>query len=217
MNSAVDTRHKVLFWVLMLAAQIGAFLHFKDLADISQWVVQSSREFTMGVWYARWPMAVATLLALAGAVYLWRQHRDLLSGKLVTALVILCLFFWYSGMLNTLLMFRPQQNEGQALFVSVDEAPRYLQEMLSKSYDKDQFESIDDVHVSGRAGDGQIHSIAQEMNTDAAHVRMAVFERQVFVVPRAHRVMAKVRAQVSSRFIRVGCLESRVSRQCDLP
>ena len=123
----------------MVMAQFGAFLLFKDLADISQWVVQSSREFTMGVWYARWPMAVATLLALAGAVYLWRQHRELLSGKLVTALVILCLFFWYSGMLNTLLMFRPQQNEGQALFVNVDEAPRYLQEMLHKSYDKDHF------------------------------------------------------------------------------
>ena len=147
MNSAVYIRHKVLFWVLMLAAQIGAFLLFKDLADISQWVVQSSREFTMGVWYARWPMAVATLLALAGAVYLWRQHRELLSGKLMTALVILCLFFWYSGMLNTLLMFRPQQNEGQALFVSVDEAPRYLQEMLHKSYDKDQFESIDEISM----------------------------------------------------------------------
>jgi len=147
MNSAVNTRPKVLFWVLMLAAQIGAFLLFKDLADISQWVVQSSREFTMGVWYARWPMAVATLLALAGAVYLWRQHRELLSGKLMTALVILCLFFWYSGMLNTLLMFRPQQNEGQALFVSVDEAPRYLQEMLHKSYDKDQFESIDEISM----------------------------------------------------------------------
>jgi len=147
MNSAVDTRHKVLFWVLMLAAQVGAFLLFKDLADISQWVIQSSREFTMGVWYARWPLAVATLLALAGAVYLWRQHRELLSSKLVTALVILCLFFWYSGMLNTLLMFRPQQNEGQALFVSVDEAPRYLQEMLSKSYDKDQFDSIDEISM----------------------------------------------------------------------
>jgi hypothetical protein len=44
-------------------------------------------------------------------------------------------------------MFRPQQNEGQALFVSVDEAPRYLQEMLSKSYDKDQFDSIDEISM----------------------------------------------------------------------
>jgi hypothetical protein len=147
MNSVIENHRKALFWVLMATAQIGAFLLFKDLADISQWWVQSSREFTMGVWYNRWPLAVATLLALFGAVYLWRQHRELLNGKLVTVLVILCLFFWYSGMLNTLLMFRPQQHEGQALFVSVDDAPIYLEEMLLKSYEEEPFGSIDEISM----------------------------------------------------------------------
>jgi hypothetical protein len=131
----------------MILAQIGAFLLFKDLADISQWLVQSSREFTMGVWYKRWPLAVATLLLLFGAVYLWWQRRELLNGKLVTVLVILCLFFWYAGMLNTLLMFRPQQHEGQALFVSVDDAPRYLEEMLLKGYEEEPFGSIDEISM----------------------------------------------------------------------
>jgi hypothetical protein len=101
----------------------------------------------MAVWYGRWPLAVATLLALAGAIYIWRRHRTLLNGKLVTALSVLCLFFWYSGMLNTWVMFRPQQHEGQAMFVSVDEAPRYLEEMRHKNYEKDQFDSIDDISM----------------------------------------------------------------------
>ncbi len=147
MNTIVENHHKALFWVLMVAALVGSFLLFKDLADISQWWVQSSREFTMAVWYSRWPFAVATLLALLAAIYIWWRHRELLNGKLLTALVILCLIFWYSGMLNTLLMFRPQQHEGQAMFVRVDEAPRYLQEMLHKSYEGEQFDSVDDISV----------------------------------------------------------------------
>ena len=41
------------FWLAMIVAQAAAFVIFKDLADISQWLVQSSREFTMTVWYNR--------------------------------------------------------------------------------------------------------------------------------------------------------------------
>ena len=41
---------KLSFWLLMIAAQVGGFFLFKDLADISQWLVQSSREFTMFIW-----------------------------------------------------------------------------------------------------------------------------------------------------------------------
>ena len=147
MNTEVKNHHKVLFWVLMVAALAGSFVLFKDLADISQWWVQSSREFTMSVWYSRWPAGVATLLALLAAIYIWWRHRELLNAKLLTALVILCLIFWYSGMLNTWFMFRPQQHEGQAMFVSVDEAPGYLQEMLHKSYEGEQFDSVDDISV----------------------------------------------------------------------
>jgi hypothetical protein len=101
----------------------------------------------MGVWYKRWPLAWATLLALGGATFLWWQQRDILSGKLLTLLVLLCLFTWYTGMVNTTLMFRPQQYEGQAMFVSVDEAPSYLEEMRHASYEQDEFDSVDDISV----------------------------------------------------------------------
>jgi hypothetical protein len=131
----------------MLLAQACGFLLFKDLADISQWWVQSSREFTMAVWYNRWPLAIVTLLALVGATYLWWRQRQIVSGKLLAGLLFLCLFNWYSGMLNPTLMFRPQQHEAQALFVDVDDAPRYLDEMRHASLEKDQFDSIDEISV----------------------------------------------------------------------
>ena len=147
MTTRVKAAHRVLFWILLIASLAGAFLLFKDLADISQWVVQSSREFTMAVWFNRWPLAIATLLALAGAILLWRRHRELLNGKLLAALAFLCLFLWYSGMLNTMLMFRPQQHEGQAMFVNVDHAPQYLEEMRHASYEKEQFDSVDEISM----------------------------------------------------------------------
>jgi hypothetical protein len=36
MKTVLKNHHKALFWILMVAAQIGAFVLFKDLADISQ-------------------------------------------------------------------------------------------------------------------------------------------------------------------------------------
>ena len=57
----------------MLIAQTCAFLIFKDLADISQWLVQSTREFTMMVWYNRHIITAAGLLSLLAA--LLRDNR----------------------------------------------------------------------------------------------------------------------------------------------
>ena len=139
--------YKWLFWLLMSLAQILAFILFKDLADISQWVVQSSREFTMGIWYLRWPIALLTLLALGGSLALWWRNRELLSARWMLGLILFCIFNFYSGMFNTGLMFRPQQYDEQAMFVRVEEAPQYLQQMMYASYEREPFNSIDEISV----------------------------------------------------------------------
>ncbi|MDG1495450.1 MAG: DUF3179 domain-containing (seleno)protein [Porticoccaceae bacterium] len=138
---------KLSFWLLMIAAQVGGFFLFKDLADISQWLVQSSREFTMFIWYNRWLITVLTLLALFGSVLIWFKNRHIMPRGLVIGLVFICLFNGYSGMLNTLLMFRPQQFDGQALFVSVEEAPKFLQQMKHAAYEKPEFDSVDEIEM----------------------------------------------------------------------
>ena len=61
-------------------------------------------------------------------------------------LIFVCLFNWYSGFLNTKLMFRPKLGD-DAMFVSVDEAPKYMQEMLHASYEKDHFNNVDEINV----------------------------------------------------------------------
>lgn len=137
---------KIAFWLLMLVAQVGAFILFKDLADISQWWVQSTREFTMSVWYQRWPISLITLGALALSFIVWRLNPTLIGKGLFSVLAILCVFNWYSGFLNTKLMFRPKLGD-EALFVNVDEAPRYLEEMYHAAYDRDEFQSADEIGV----------------------------------------------------------------------
>lgn len=144
--SFIDQYSKPLFWGFMVIAQILAFILFKDLADISQWWVQSTREFTMGVWYLRWPIALGTLASLGICIYLWRKNRALLSTPLISLLAFVCLFNWYSGFLNTKLMFRPKLGD-EAMFVNVEQAPKYMEEMLHASYDKDRFESVDEISV----------------------------------------------------------------------
>jgi Protein of unknown function (DUF3179) len=135
------------FWLLMIVAQVLSFLLFKDLADLSQWLFQSSREFTMTVWYNRWVITAVSLLALAGSVFLWLKDRSLLATSLMLILVGLSLFNCYVGILNPGLMFRAQQGADEAMFVSVREAPQYLEEMLYASYDKERFENIDEISV----------------------------------------------------------------------
>jgi hypothetical protein len=141
------TSRTLVFWLLMVVAQVLSFLLFKDLADLSQWLFQSSREFTMTVWYNRWAITIVSLFALAGSVFLWISDRSLLGKKLMLLLVGLSLFNCYVGILNPSLMFRAQQGADEAKFVSVSEAPGYLEEMLYASYDKERFENIDEISV----------------------------------------------------------------------
>lgn len=137
---------KTIFWISMVIAQIGAFLIFKDLADISQWLIQSSREFTMSVWYNRWSITAVTLITLAVSAVLWMKSRPVGRGAMI-ALAALCFFNLYAGMINTKLMFRPQMHEGQAKFVSVGEAPQYLSQMSHASYESEKFETPDEINV----------------------------------------------------------------------
>ncbi len=130
----------------MIVAQVTAFIIFKDLADISQWVVQSTREFTMGVWYNRHLIGGAGILSLAISIFLWARNRELCGKILMAFLVFAFIFNFYSGMINPKWMFRSQQHE--AMFVGVDEAEKHMQKSLEWAhFGPDSYESVDDINV----------------------------------------------------------------------
>ena len=137
---------KFIFWLAMLVAQTGAFLIFKDLADISQWVVQSSRQFTMRVWYNRHLISWVSAGALLLAIVVWLIDPTVCHSGLLAFFVFLFIFNAYSGLLNPRWMFRPQQHE--AKFVSVDEAANYMQRSLHLAhFGPDSYASVDDINV----------------------------------------------------------------------
>ncbi len=137
---------KLTFWLAMLLAQGTAFLIFKDLADISQWVIQSSREFTMMVWYNRQLITGIAIVALIIALLVWRTQKDVCPKPLLGFLLFFFALNIYSGMVNPKLMFRAQQHE--AKFVSVDEAAGYMQGSLRNAhFGPDSYASVDDINV----------------------------------------------------------------------
>ena len=139
-------KRKSVFWLSMLIAQVCAFVIFKDLADISQWLVQSSREFTMMVWYNRQIIGGIAILALLVSLLTWWTERKICPKLLLGFLVFVFAFNFYSGMVNPKWMFRSQQHEAQ--FVSVDEAPKYMEQSLHLAhFGPESYASVDDIDV----------------------------------------------------------------------
>ncbi|RMF94778.1 MAG: DUF3179 domain-containing protein [Gammaproteobacteria bacterium] len=136
----------ILFWSLLaLSLAVNAVI-FKDLADISQWLVQSSREFTMAVWYHRHWLALVAIGSLAGAWLLWLRDRSLAPRWVTLSVTLLGLFLFYSGYVNPRLMFRTQQHEAQ--FVPVSEARARLERTLPWArFGWQRYASVDDISM----------------------------------------------------------------------
>ena len=108
----------------MLTAVLVSGYLFKDLADISQWIIQSERTTTMWVWYNRNALAVLSLIALGVAFVIKSRHRAVVGPKVMALLTLLFTFQFYSGFINPHIMMRERQDDG--LFVSVTAAKKYL-------------------------------------------------------------------------------------------
>jgi hypothetical protein len=108
----------------MLVALGGAFMIFKDLADISQWLVQSSRETTMAVWYNRIPITVISVAAFVIGSAVWLKTKVGVGKKVYAAFFLMFSASMFSGMINPYIMMRPR-HEG-SVFVDVERARQYL-------------------------------------------------------------------------------------------
>jgi hypothetical protein len=107
-NQARTRKERFIFWGLMLSAQVVALVGFAALADMSQWVIQSPREFIIGFFLARWFWFwVAVVLTIASLVYWWIKRTVTLT--ILIALTTFIVLNVYSGWFNPGLMFRSQQ------------------------------------------------------------------------------------------------------------
>ncbi|MGI9343819.1 MAG: DUF3179 domain-containing (seleno)protein [Gammaproteobacteria bacterium] len=137
---------KSLFWLLIGVSLVLNFIIFKDLADISQWLVQSSREFTMAVWFNRHIIAAVSLGALVAAWIIWAGAREICRTGVVIGLTALSLFLFYSGYINPHVMFRSQQHTAQ--FVPAGEARPYFEQAFEYArFGWEEYPSVDDISV----------------------------------------------------------------------
>lgn len=125
MKNVINKTPKIIFWSCMTIALAVAFLIFKDLADISQWVIQGSRETTMAVWYNRIPLAVISMVFAVIASIVWFRTRAGIGNKGFIALLFVFVAFWASGIVNPHIMMRPRQDD--AVWVGTEEARNYVQ------------------------------------------------------------------------------------------
>ncbi len=135
------------FWTLLAISLVANFFIFKDLADVSQWLIQSPRKVTMRVWYHRHAIAIAAIASLAGAWLIWLQDHGLCPLWLLSVFSVVLLFLFYSGYINPRLMFRPQQD--RARFVAVEDARPYLEKYFKWArFGWQQYASVDDISVT---------------------------------------------------------------------
>ncbi len=152
-----NAQRKLVFWIALIGAQVGGFVIFKDLADISQWLVQSPREFTMAVWYNRYLISVVSTLLLLVATWMWMKDHVLCPKPVFVLLFVVFTINFYSGMINVGLMFRSQQYE--SIFVGVDEASTYLQRSLDYAHFGDaSYDSIDDISMIVLEADNGVYA-----------------------------------------------------------
>jgi hypothetical protein len=115
---------KWIFWILMLVAQAAALLGFVELADMSQWVIQTSRDASMFVWGNRWNLFWIAAIGFFIVFLIWWRFR-LVKLKLFLPLAIFLGLNLFVGWFNVGLMFRPQN---EAEFVRHDVASAQLKD-----------------------------------------------------------------------------------------
>ncbi len=114
---------ELLHWVALLSSAFLSFRLFRDLADLSQWVVRTSRAQTMSTFYERHRLAALTVaLWLVALLTWWVGGAGSTPIFVIVSLVVALAFF--SGYVNPPIMMRAQQKT--ARYFGLQEAKRRL-------------------------------------------------------------------------------------------
>ncbi len=123
MNDTILNLSTMLYGATLLFSLYLSGLLFRDLADISQWVIQTDRHKTMRVWYHRHTIAITALLSFIASLGLYWLNQDAINIWLVASTSLVFLVLFYSGYINPHLMMRPRMKNG--VFVPVEQAKKH--------------------------------------------------------------------------------------------
>ena len=115
---------ELLHWLSLAAATFLSFRLFRDLADLSQWIVQTPRDKTMWTFYHRHHLAaVTTGLWLVALLTWWFGGAGI--GAIFWIVTVLAALCFYSGYINPSIMMRAQQYN--ARYYTIEKAKKQLE------------------------------------------------------------------------------------------
>lgn len=114
---------EILHWLSLVASACLSFRLFRDLADLSQWLVQTPRDKTMWTFYHRHQLAAATAGLWLVALLTW-WFGDAGFGAVFWIVTVLAALAFYSGYINPSIMMRAQQYN--ARYYTIEDAKKHL-------------------------------------------------------------------------------------------
>ncbi len=114
---------EILHWLALAATSVLSFRLFRDLADLSQWIVQTPRDKTMWTFYHRHQLAAAIGACWLVALGTWWLGGAGI-GVVFWIITVLAALAFYSGYINPHIMMRSQQHN--ARYYSIEEAKKHL-------------------------------------------------------------------------------------------
>lgn len=117
---------KPVFWAGIATSQVGTFFLFRDLADLSQWVVEPPRSSTISTWRYKNQLSAATLCPLGLGGLLKLAYPAVISWPLFLAISGWTGLLFYSGVINPHFMMRARNQKENAVYVSQEEAIKLL-------------------------------------------------------------------------------------------
>ena len=124
MSALVEFAH----WVSLAAMAAFSFRIFRDLADLSQWLVRTDRANTMATFYHRHQIMASTVGFWSVAFLSWWTAGAGI-GAVFWTVTALSALFCFAGYVNPRIMMRAQQRT--ARYVPVAEARRHISDGTS--------------------------------------------------------------------------------------
>ncbi|CAJ1383837.1 unnamed protein product [Effrenium voratum] len=117
---------KPLFWAGIATSQVSTFFIFRDLADLSQMIVEPPRSSTIATWRYRNLYSAATLCPLGLGGLLKLAYPAVCSWPLFSAMSVWTGVLFFSGVINPHIMMRARNQKDHAVYVSQEDAIKLL-------------------------------------------------------------------------------------------
>ena len=119
-----DAAIQVGLWFFIAVAFVSAFILFRDLADATQFVLETNRKLTMWTWFNRKRILAVSVLGVVAVAAILFLMPSVLGVIPATIMGVVWAGMIFAGTVNPAMMMRARQDNGR--FVSVEAAKAHV-------------------------------------------------------------------------------------------